>query len=235
MNLIPSEMSAEGAYDLAIEAAALRIQMVSRDGVSVGSSGGYSSDGELSEASSSMIDISAVEDNMEETEDSSLTDNSSSVCGNASAGIDSGDETEDIDAEISYLKQKQQILEKATFALKKEEAFIALNARSILLGANHSTKLWDEAKFFLEALRRDPATMDDFGKRKVPPSVESPETVLSIIPAPKRLKIDVSMVKHIRAGSYPCLVSPSRSSSVAGASFDGPSLDSALQFTTHAQ
>ncbi|KAG7343022.1 hypothetical protein IV203_020967 [Nitzschia inconspicua] len=229
MNLTPYETSAEGAYDLSIEAAARRIQMASQDGGSIDSSGGYSSDGELSETSSSVVDISAIADSTLDTEGSSLTENSSSA---NSGNSDFSDDTEDIDTEISYLKQKQQILEKVTFALKKEEDYIALNAHYILKGGDSSSKLWDEAKFFLDTLQMDTSTADDVGKRKLPPTVDSPETIPSSTQFSKRPKIDLSMVGHIRAGSFPSVVSPLRSTVV---STPGRTLDKALQFTTDAQ
>jgi hypothetical protein len=231
MKTVSPETSVEGAYDLAIEAAARRIQMVSRHGASVGSSGGYSSDGELSEASSSMVDITAIEENVVDTENSSLTDNSSSS-GNSDSSVD----TDDIDSEISYLKQKQKILEKATYALKKEEAFIALNAHNILRGAhNTSSKLWDDAKYFLDALQKDTFFEDEEGeKRKELPSNEFPDAAKSCAPPRKRPKIDTTMVQHIRARSFPGIGAPPRPS-VARVNLEGTTLETALQFTAKAQ
>lgn len=236
MNLIPSETSVEGAYDLAIEASAGRIQMVARDGVVDGSSGGYSSDGELS-VSSSVLDFTAVEDPMIDLENSSLTDDSSSS-GNAttSGSSDSSDDDDEIDSEISYLKQKQQILEKAAFALKKEEAYVALNAHSILGRANIPSKLWDEAKYFLDALQKDFHSIDELDKRKESPVEESVEAFQSLAPPPKRSKIDLSMVDHVRAGAFPYIVTPlSAKTSIANDPAAGLTLDAALQFTSQAR
>jgi hypothetical protein len=233
MTLIPLETSVEGAYDLAIEAAAARIQMMTRDGVSIGSSGGYSSDGELSVAC-------AIEHPVIYSKSSRLNDNSSTN-GNAvwsGSGDSSVDDDDDIDAEISDLNQKQKILERAAYALRREEAYIAVNAHSILSGAKTSSKLWDEAKHFLDALQNETTDSDDVGECEMSPVSDSIEMIKPIYRASKRSKINTTNVEHIRAGSFPgSIVTTQRSkiSPFASSSLSGPTLDEALQFTSLAQ
>jgi hypothetical protein len=228
------ETSVEGAYDLAIEAAAARIQMITRDGVSTGSSG-YASDGELSVTSSSLVDITSVENPMIDSKSSSLNDNSSTGGIQSGSSYSSVDDDDDIDAEISDLNQKQQILERAAYALRREEAYIALNAHSILSGASTPSKLWDEAKHFLDALQNETAAFDDFGDRNNRVSIEP---IKSIYPASKRPKIETNMVAHIHSGSFRgSIVTPqsAKVSTDAVSPLEGPTLAGALQFTSLAQ
>jgi hypothetical protein len=240
MTPIPLDTSVQGAYDLAIEASGVRIHLITRDGVSIGSSGGYSTDGESSVASSSRVDITVTENPMVDCKSSSLTD-VSSTSGNGiwSCNGDLGiSDVDDIDTEISDLRQKQKILEKAAYALQREEAYIALNAHSILNGAHASSKLWDEAKHFLDALQIETSAIDDGGACGASPIRDSVGTIESIVPASKRPRIDTAMVEHFRAGSFPGTVVTShlaKESPVDTSLLNGPTIDVALQFTSVAQ
>jgi hypothetical protein len=239
MTPIPLDTSVQGSYDLAIEASGARIHLITRDGVSIGSIGGYSTDGESS-VSSSHVDITVIENPLVDSKSISLTD-ISSTSGNGiwSCNVDSGiRDVDDIDNEISDLRQKQKILEKAAYALQREEAYIALNAHSILNGAHASSKLWDEAKHFLDALQIETSAGDDVGPSRTSPVRDSVGTIVSIVPASKRPRIDTTMVEHFRAGSFPgTFVTSQRAkeSPVATGLLNGPTLDVALQFTSVAQ
>lgn len=220
MNLIPYELSEEGAYDLAIEAAASRIhQMVAGDG-SMSSNSGYSSDAETEDTST----LEEEESSLTETSLNASSGENNSIRNRADSSIESSDSSsvssvsgsEDIDAEIAYLKMKQKILEKASTKLRQDQAYIATNAYSILRGDfSRESKLWTEAKCVLDVLKKESssfgASPDDTSSLKRKES--SPQAALLGIgaSAAKRPKIDLSNVKKVSAGSFRGNVTPTRS------------------------
>ncbi|KAL3924389.1 MAG: hypothetical protein SGILL_001079 [Bacillariaceae sp.] len=210
MNLIPYEPSEEGAYDLAIEAAAGRIHQLVAGDRSLSSNSGYSSDAETEDTATTLEG--------DEGEDSSLTETSfnradSPIESSDSSSVSSGG-SEDIDAEIAYLKLKQKILEKASTKLRQENAFIAYNAYGILRGDfSRESKLWSEAKCVLDVLKKESNSFsssdDDSHKRKA----SSPRPALRNMAASaaKRPKIDLSNVEKVSAGSLRGSMIPARS------------------------
>ena len=144
-------MNLESANALSIEAAASRIQQAAASDSASSTSGttstGYSSDGEESIGDTSFSSSAPSK---------SLEGNNSSSGTSTPSDTSSISSNEGIDAEISYLKLKQEILEKASAALKREEAFTALKAHSILRGDfSHGSKIWSEARCILDVLKKD--------------------------------------------------------------------------------
>ena len=224
MTVVEQEYSTEGAYDLAIEAAAKRIQLVSQQeeslsGISTAtpSNGGYFSDAEMSSGQDSEDTSSNAggdTSNDLDAENSSLTDNSLSYGGGTGSGSDSDSTSgDDIENEISFLEKKQSILRKASAALKREEAFTASKARAILNGeVPCGSKLWSEARTILDVLKKEGKSFlggtthrvysfSTKEKRKAH-DLDSPDHLFLNQPAPKRPKIDLSMVERVSSEMF---------------------------------
>ena len=124
--------SAEGTYDEAVEASAEQIMFCSRDGSS--SSSGYSSDTEASNAHD--IEVSSI---------GSRT--SSSLSALSSSATETSDPV-DIESEISFLQEKQGLLQRAISAMKREDDYAASRARDIVEGKfeRKTSALWVEAR-----------------------------------------------------------------------------------------
>jgi hypothetical protein len=226
-------ISTEGAYDLAIEAAAKRIQLsVSQDcslsgNSAANTSGGYFSDAEMSSGqdseetssttnspSGSSGDDDNDDDNIidaEAEENSSLTDNSFGASFSDSDSVSGGD----IESEISFLEKKQNILRRASAALKREESYTAFKARSIVKGdVPCGSKLWSEARSILDVLKKEGKSSfgatprlvhlsSNKGKRKATSFRGlSPNDLFLDFHPPKRPKIDLSMVERVSAEAF---------------------------------
>jgi hypothetical protein len=223
MTVVEQEYSTEGAYDLSIEAAAKRIQLVSQQeeslsGISTAttSNGGYFSDAEMSsEEDSEETSSNRGGDNSGnniDVENNSWTDNSLSYSGGSGSDSDSVSGG-DIESEISFLEKKQSILRKASAALKREESFAAFNARAIMNGeVPFGSKLWSEARTILDVLKKEGKSflggsthrVYSFSakeKRKSGSSNELDHLFLNQ-PSPKRPKIDLSMVERVSADMF---------------------------------
>jgi hypothetical protein len=176
-----NKASTEGAYAEALEAAAQRIQLASRD-TSMSGSSGYQSDTEKSsgqESSGLSSQGEVVSARGGDTESSSLTDDPTSrfsrsssnslpsTTSSSSNGMsnnssyssenDSFGSDDDLDSEISFLEKKQAILERASEALKRDEAFMALKAHDIVNGRYllFGSSLWSEARTILDVLKKE--------------------------------------------------------------------------------
>lgn len=157
------QASPDGAYDEAMEASAQRLMLAWNDH----GNSSYSSDAETSD----------------EQETSSLTSSSS---------VGSDDESEDIDGEISFLREKQGLLKRAIAAMKEEETYDASRARLTASGAlPYGSSIWVEAKEVLDVLNQ----RDDGKQEKETPEETLPDpSPVSLPREHKRPKIDVSSV-----------------------------------------
>jgi hypothetical protein len=303
----PAMASMEGAYAEALESAAQRIQLASRDTSMSGSSGyqsdtekssglesnnattttttttttGQSSSSSSSSSSSPTIFVVGGVDGAY-TESSSLTEDpttsrfsrsssnslpstsdtsssgsgiinrnrnnhstaadnisSSSSGGNDSFISDDYDDDDDVESEISFLEKKQAILERASEALQRDEAYLALRAHDIVNGKYllFGSSLWSEARTILDALKTeggmissDSPTFEDnddheedddddvaavYNKYNKKKRLVSPlgSSIAFIGPPPtKRPKIDLSMVELVSSSDFGCLSSSTSSS-----------------------
>jgi hypothetical protein len=166
------QASPDGAYDEAMEASAERLMLAWNDH----GSRAYSSDAETSDD--------------QETESCSFVGAASSLSSSLSASSD--DESEDIDGEISFLREKQGLLKRAIAAMKEEETYDASRARLTANGAlPYGSSIWVEAKEVLDVLNR----RDDGKREKETPKETLPDpSPVSKPRNPKRPKIDVSSV-----------------------------------------
>jgi hypothetical protein len=157
------QASPDGAYDEAMEASAERLMLAWNDHGS----------------SASSCDA--------ETSDDQGT---SSLSSSSSASSD--DESEDIDGEISFLREKQGLLKRAIASMKEEETYDASRARLTANGAlPYGSSIWVEAKEVLDVLNR----RDDGKREKETPEETLPDpSPVSLSRDPKRPKIDVSSV-----------------------------------------
>lgn len=220
------QFSIEGAYDQALEAAARRIQLVSRDSNMSGSSG-YLSDTEKSSGRESSEPSAAgrTSPGGVDTEGSSLTDDPTSLLSRASSNSlgstssssssnnanDSFVSDDDLDIEISYLEKKQAILERASAALKRDEAYTALKAHDIINGrlVPYGSSLWSEARAILDVLKEEGMVFesspfsDEGGlKRKETSSPLGSSIGFLRPPTYKRPKIDLSTVELVSAADF---------------------------------
>mmetsp|Transcript_13963 Transcript_13963/g.33508 ORF Transcript_13963/g.33508 Transcript_13963/m.33508 type:complete len:550 (+) Transcript_13963:352-2001(+) len=79
----------------------------------------------------------------------------------------------DLDDEIEFLEEKKNILKRASEAMKREEAYTAFHARSIVAGESVSragSSLWEEARGILDVMRKE----GDLDEWKDMPEVLSP-------------------------------------------------------------
>lgn len=255
----PAKVSMEGALCEALEAAAQRIQLASRD-TSMSGSCGYQSDTDKSSGQESGQSSSTTASSKAsilvgggpegDTETSSLTDDptsrlsrssSNSLPSTASSGSsngttsnnsnDNGSENDsfisddDLDSEISFLEKKQAILERASEALKRDEAYMVLKAHDIVNGKYllFGSSLWSEARAIIDVLKKEGGGLlsdspifyddreeeeededddDDEKKRRFPPLGSS---IAFIEPPPtKRPKIDLSMVELVSSSDFGC-------------------------------
>lgn len=166
------QASPDGAYDEAMEASAERLMLAWKNHGSCV----YSSDVETSDD--------------QETESCGFVGMASSLSSSSSASSD--DESEDIDGEISFLREKQGLLKRAIDAMKEEETYDASRARLTVNGAlPYGSAIWVEAKEVLDDLNR----RDDGKREKETPKETLPDpSPVSTPRDPKRPKIDVSSV-----------------------------------------
>ena len=114
----------------------------------------------------------------------------------------SDSDSEDLDSQISFLREKQMLLKRASAVMKEQEAYDAKMARKILGGPFLvGSPIWSEAKQVLDDLegRNDENTEYPVSKK---PRVSSDEDDTSFKPRislrdPNLPKIDISTVRHI--------------------------------------
>jgi hypothetical protein len=162
-----------GACIEAIEASAKRILEESWDS----SSGIYSAD----------ADADADTDTSEGQDLSSLSSSSS-------------DDSSDIENEISFLQQKQRLLNRALTAMKEEEAYDASKARSFASGNKPvGSSICFEAKEIVNILKEQEAKLTEPIRRKILPKrgrIDERATYT------KRLRIDLSSVTCTTADKF---------------------------------
>lgn len=114
-----------------------------------------------------------------------------------SSDYNSDAENEDIDSQISFLKEKQLILKRAFALFKEEENYDASRARLILAGKiSRGSPLWLEAKEVLEELEEE-RSESQASPKKVKISTECAWTLESCKRDPNHPKIDLSSVIRI--------------------------------------
>jgi hypothetical protein len=175
MNLYPSSA---GVYDEAVEASAERIMLVMQDNVS----SGYSSDTDTSEGQET--DSCSIAD-----DPSSSSSSSASTCG----------ENESIESEISFLQKKQSLLQRASAAMKREEAYDVSIARDVVNGTvPRGSSLWIEAQEVLDILNCREGKDEAPSKRKtMAASIE-----VDKIRGPKKPRIDLSSVVCLSSSNF---------------------------------
>ena len=132
------------------------------------------------------------------------TDGSSDPSGYdpSSSPYSSDTDDEDIDSQISFLREKQMLLKRASAAMKQQEAYDAKMARKMMVGTYSSgAPIWLEAKRVLDDLegRNDGKTEIRSSKKARVSSDEDDMLFKSTISArdPNLPKIDISTVRHI--------------------------------------
>eukprot|EP00980_Cylindrotheca_fusiformis_P018081 scaffold5799_cov110-Cylindrotheca_fusiformis.AAC.8 len=130
---------------------------------------------------------SADGDSMEGQEISSLSSSGSDNSGN-------------IEEQIVFLQEKKKLLIRALNAMKQEEAYDTLNARSYASGSIQAGSfLWQEAKEIVNLLKEQEGIDVEPIQRKVLPSKRKCHDTS---PKRKRLRIDLSSVTCISASDF---------------------------------
>ena len=197
------DYSTEGAHDQAMEASAHLLQLYSRETSSItnSNSSGYSSDAETSP-------IQQLEESSVSSKTSHCSSFSSALSSTGSEGSNSSQESDDIESEIQFLHEKQNLLKRAIAAMKREDAYEASRARQTIEGKleREVSPLWSEAKEILDLLDLqdgDSTIADDFRSEQETCSEEYDER------PSKKTKIDVSTVTRVISGSVLDVLVPS--------------------------
>lgn len=165
-------------------------------------------------------------------DDEDPTSSVSSVSGSSKDDVSySSGSGNDIDDDMDFLRQKQDILKRASQAMQREDAYMALKARAIVNGEMpYGSSLWSEAKTILEVLRNEknleknklvspyPSTTTSIGEDNVGSkdvyegnlqSLGQSTTSTDLEPheyefqvPTKRLKIDLSTVSKVSANMF---------------------------------
>ena len=195
--------SAEGAHDQAMEASANLLQLYSRETNSITNSNstGYSSDGETSP-------MQGVEESSVSSKTSHCSSFSSALSSTGSEGSNSSQESDDIESEIQFLREKQNLLKRAIAAMKREDAYEASRARQTIEGKleREVSPLWSEAKEILDLLDLqdgDSTLADNFRSERESVSEDCDDR------PSKKTKIDVSTVTRVTSASALDVLMPS--------------------------
>ena len=137
----------------------------------------------------------------QETEGSSFVEVTSSSSTSSCDRNCSDNESEDIDYEIAFLKQKQKLLHRAVKAMNREETYDASQARSVVAedGSNNkkASPIWVEAKAFLSLLNRRDEESGNKRRAETPPPPTIRVATSYSLQESKRPKIDISSVSCI--------------------------------------
>ena len=172
----------EGAYDEALETSAQHILRLVSQNSPASSSCGYSSDDEASRNQEVSLDVLEAR-------------STSSSDGPFASFAD--DLEHDIESEIDFLQEKQNLLKRAISAMKREDMYEASRARELMLGKfeRDVSSLWDEAKEIIDNLNQAENTSnlsDAEVKEKSDRDVGAPRPG-------KKQRIDTSSVACIRS------------------------------------
>jgi hypothetical protein len=118
----------------------------------------------------------------------------------SSLSSSSSDDSSDIEHEISFLQQKQRLLNRALTAMKEEEAYDASKARSFASGnIQVGSSIWFEAKEIVNILKEPEVKIIEPIRRKIlPKRGRIDERVTDT----KRLRIDLSSVTCMTADKF---------------------------------